>query len=692
MLINLQEHIPLPDIKSQTKIEKYKHWALPFSPVFPDKSLVADLPSIVAIDTETTGLNWAKKDNLFSIQAAWYNSQDKLVTAYWCFPVNPFSRSPVWRRTNDSRYYKLEDWLLLDLLLNSNHITKVFANAKFDMHMLEKMPGIVINGRIDDVLVMAWCCNTLENKPVGPKLKPLTKKYLDFPDDDEKTLKQQVIKVRKIAKERGYNTGKSVEQDYWLLREIIQDHNDGVDLCREYALNDAIRTIDLYNYYNEGLDLLGRREAYEVEVKLLPILYAMEKKGVRIDEQICITEIDRLGTSIGNEETFCRQESETFDLNVSSPKQMQKLLYKKLKLPITQRTKASKQYPNGQPSTDQEVLKQYKHIPIINSLLKIKGYDNGQKQYKNYLSNSVNDMVSFDDFPNSIKSKRLNPNINQINTSTGRLSVSNPNLQNVSDAEKSKAEYPIDTRTTFIVREGYRWYCIDFSQIELRIFAYRCGLGMQWYNSFFTGADDPHDETRRAVACLADLPEPAGRKLAKNTNFTIINCGGPKVLLKKYSVPLNQGKQIYEELHRAMPEIKKRQKEAESFAIQNGYIQTLTNRRIDVDLTRSDKGRYKWAYRATSYDIQGSAADIIKRAMIRVNEYILSTEYNATLLLTIHDELIFEVKKEHCYKSFLKRICDIMEDNSDLMPLSTPVSIEKTNKSWSSKDKVKVIL
>ncbi len=673
-------YTPLPELKSKND---YKIWTIPFHPIFPDINLIEDLPSIVAIDTETTGLNWAKEDCFFSIQAAWYNSQEKLVTAYWCFPVNPHNRQPIYRYDSNSKFYHLKDWLLLDTLLNSEHIIKVFANAKFDMHMLEKMNGIVINGRIDDVLVMAWCCNSLEK----PKLKSLAKKYLDFPDDDEKLLKQQVIKARKIAKERGYNIGKSVEQDYWLVAEIFPDDvfNTDENLCETYAVNDAIRTINLYYYYDKGLDVLNRREAYEVEVKLLPILYAMEKKGVRIDDQICIKEIDRLGIEIEKEETFIKQESEIFDLNVSSPKQLQHLLYKKLKLRITQFT------TKGQPSTDQEVLKQHKDIPIIDSLLKIKGYDNGQKQYKNYLARCILDDCTLDDFPN-LKPKCLHPNFNQIATTTGRLSCSNPNLQNVSDAEKSKAEYPIDTRTAFICREGYRWYCIDFSQIELRIFAYRCGPGMQWYNSFASGVDDPHDETRRAVPYLASMSEATGRKLAKNTNFTIVNCGGPIVLNKKYGIPLTEAKQIHEELYREMPEIKKRQKEAEQFAIQNGFIQTLTNRKIDVDCTRSTEGRYKWTYRATSYDIQGSAADIIKRAMIRVNEYILSTGYDAHLILTIHDELIFEVNKKCAFKSFLRNICNIMEDNSDLIPFSTPVSIEKTNKSWSSKDKVKVKL
>lgn len=669
----LFETVKYEPIETKTETEKWKHWKFPFNPIIPDLNFNYDIPSIVAIDTETTGLNWAKNDKPFTISAAWYDSQNKLQTAYWCWPVNPFSRSPVWRRTNDSRYFKLQDWIFLDSLLLSDSITKVFANAKFDMHMLEKIPGLKVNGRVDDVLVQAWICNTLEK----PKLKSLAKKYLNFSDDDEKILKQKVIKARKIAKERGYNIGKSIEQDYWLVKEIF-----GSDECKEYAINDVIRTIDLYNYYNEGLDILKRREAYETEIKLLPVLYKMEKKGVRIDDQICITEISKLGTEIEKQETFIKQESEIIDINVRSPKQLQHLLYGKLKLPITQQT------TTGQPSTDQEILKLYKDIPIIDSLLKIKGYENGKNQYKNYLSGSVSDDVILDDFPN-LKPKCLHPNFNQIATTTGRLSCSNPNLQNVSDAEKSKAEYPIDTRTAFISREGYRWYCVDFSQIELRIFAYRCGGTLR--KAFIEGRD-PHDETRQSIPFLRTKSKGLGRKLAKNVNFTIINCGGPGVLFKKYGIPLIEGKQIHVELYRAMPEIKKRQKEAEQFAIQNGYIKTLTNRKINVDLTRSNHGQYKWAYRATSYDIQGSNADINKRAMIRVNDYLQSTGYDAYLILTIHDELIFEINKKHTYKKVLRNIMDIMEDNSDLMDITTPVSIEKTNKSWSSKDKIKVQL
>ena len=160
-------------------------------------------------------------------------------------------------------------------------------------------------------------------------------------------------------------------------------------------------------------------------------------------------------------------------------------------------------------------------------------------------------------------------------------------------------------------------------------------------------------------------------------------------------MPLDEGIIIINEFHSEFRETKQRQRQAEQFALKNGYIETIIGRKINIDKSKNKEGGYKFAYRATSYDIQGSAADAIKLAMIETTKFIaaFTDKVEAHLVLSIHDELVFEIRKEDAYDWFIKGLVNCMEHVFfGYMDIPLKCEIEKTNKSWSSKDKHKVEL
>ena len=652
-------------------------------------------PSIIAVDTETTGLDWQVNANFFMITVAYDSLDNQTKTAAFEWSVDPFTREPIFLDSlKDERILKLMEWL------QDKSIIKIFANAKFDRHILEKNL-CTVKGTIYDVLLAAWCCNSQE-KSYG--LKTLSEKYLDFPIADEKHLKQLTVTARAKGKTHHYNLGKVLQMDYWLIKAFYPENK----LCEKYARNDVIRTLYLWEYYFKGMQVFNVWETFLREIKVMNIIYEMESRGVRFFESDCIEEIKNLNVKILNVGSNVKTALRNATLNLNSPIQLAKYLYgwdktkKDFSFQPCYDLEVTEWTEKGQPSTSTPTLEKYKADPVINDLIKYRGYEKGRTSCKNYLLAKAQDkFITSSDFP-FLKQWRLQPEFNQIAAyvggsekgarRTGRLSSSNPNLQNVADASKSGGLFVTDGRSFFGPREGYVWYCIDYSQLELRIFAERTGGKLK--DAFLQGRD-PHNETRQHVPYLAKMPAEKGRKLAKNTNFTIINCGGAEVLFKKYGMPLDEGSIIINEFHSEFRETKQRQRQAEQFALKNGYIETIIGRKINIDKSKNKEGGYKFAYRATSYDIQGSAADAIKLAMIETTKFIaaFTDKVEAHLVLSIHDELVFEIRKEDAYDWFIKGLVNCMEHVFfGYMDIPLKCEIEKTNKSWSSKDKHKVEL
>lgn len=687
--------VSVPTLHTPSKPNLFPTWIDP---------RLGNRPTVIAVDTETTGLRWSNKERPFAISLAWYDKNQDLKTGYFDWPVDPLTRQPV---------YSPNSLNLFNSWYRDHTIRKVFANTKFDMHMIWKNFAVLPKGKIEDVLIAAWCCNTLEK---SYRLNDLAEKYLQVDQEDQKILRSRVDKARKLAKKEGLNAGPEISgpyQDYWLLK--YYDHNNKD--CEIYACKDAgERTLDLWFFYEEALTELEAWDTYNKEMECLHIIFKMEERGVRFHEHECIEQLDILNKVCTEKEKLIKETLCDDNLNINSDKQLIPYIYghktklneeipvTSLNLPIiawTDGGKLGKKQPSMSTETlrklqNKDVSNRYETDGVVNNLIQYRGYNTGVKYFKNYLQYAVKDSnVGPEDLPFLHQKKAIHPSFNQIaaigdgqnRTRTGRLSSSDPNLQNVADPEKSNAL--VDGRASFGPRDGYVWYCIDYSGLELRLFAERSQGRL--LDAFLAGRD-PHDETRQAVPFLAAMPIGKGRKLAKNTNFTIINCGGANVLEKKYNVPITEGKQIVKEFYKAYPETILRQRAVEQFGIAHGYIETIFGRRINIDLSK-EHGKYNLAYRGTSYDIQGSAADIIKRAMIETYNFIKKTKYDAHLVLSIHDELVFEIKKEHCYKKFIKALVFIMENiASDMIKIPLKCEVQKTYTNWSTKEKKEVVL
>lgn len=664
----------------------------PSIPNFPKDIDTRYRPSIIAVDTECTGLNWSTGDRPFGVSMAWRDEKGKLKTAWWDWPVDPKTRQP--------QYQGSKGFNLFSSYYCDPTIPKVGANLKFDRHMLRSAKGIEAAGTCNDVLIAAWCCFTMEP---SYKLNDLAEKYLGIHQQETVKLKETVKSLQNKYRSSGNVNLGTWGQDYWLPKF----HFPLDRTCEIYGRKDAARTLLLWEYYSEGLQVLENQAAYWREIQVAEVIYRMERIGIRFNEDKCRKELVTLAEKMDQIKFDLFLATNDAEFNLNSGKQIAALLYDELGCPVIKETKG------GRPSTDFRTLKKLlscgvspKAAYIIEKLLEYSGLSTGESYCYNYLSNLTEDesinCSSVYDF--NTNPKCVHANFNQIaadnfavnNSRTGRLTSSNPNLQNVADPSKSVGStYVCDSRGFFIPRADRVFYCIDYSQLELRIFAERCGGPLK--QAFLEGRD-PHDETRRNVPCLAAMEnKEKARKLAKHTNFTIANCGGATALEEKYDIPYLEGIQIVSDLNEAMPQIRKRQKEAERFAIKHGYIETIFGRKINVDRSRHSDGTYKYTYRATAYDIQGSAADIIKEAMIQVQTFIDEQKaergLSADILLSIHDELVIEVSKSSSYKWFLKEIVYIMEHVADgIMEIPLKCEIVKARDSWSSKDKVEVKL
>jgi DNA polymerase-1 len=613
---------------------------------------------IVAVDTETTGLLAWKGARPFAICIAGENLVEDYL--YIQFEVNPYTRQVEYDKVNTKLSNCDIKWIRS--FLANPKIDKVFHHRKFDQRMLE-MAGFEIRGKCHDTAFAAKICNTLEPHY---KLKPLAQKYLGVPITDQDALRKLVEKYRKTGKDKGYLVGagnSDIDEDYWLPNVFLPEN----DLNKIYCVTDTLdRTLGLWHFYEEGMNQLNVRHIYDREMELYEVLYEMETKGLYTDYALIKQRIQELTFECLRIEMKLKEKFGSF--NLDSGQQVADVLYNKLKLPITDRTDPSPKYPNGQPKTDTPTLKKFRDNPYVDLLLQHSGWTTGKQYFVNYEHHYVKETST------------IHASVNQTDTRTWRLSCKDPNLQNVSNPETSGGLYVVNGREVFKPRPGYFWMVNDYAQLELRIFASRANE-TKLIKAFLDGRD-PHNETRENVPYLAGLPKEKGRKLAKNTNFTVINCGGAGVLLKKYGVPLDEGEPCIKGFYNAYPASKRRQKEAEQMGREYGYILNAYNRKLNVDPM--------YGYRATSYDIQSSACDLIKRAMIKLAKFFKQNLINGYMLLQIHDELIIELAMEYINDFVLfKDIIKIMEDHGGAFCIPMPVEAKIATENWSKKSLIK---
>ena len=526
-----------------------------------------------------------------------------------------------------SNNLSIEDVLgVLKNIFEDKNIKKISYDIKQSINILKQYNINIIN--YEDIKIIAYL---LDNGKYNIVLSNIIEHYL---------YNNIEIKINNIDR---YN---SIIKKYELENKIVNIFDV---VCFRI---DMINT--LYNIlYSRIIDNKELYEIYEnIEKPITDILANMEFLGVKID----INLLKQLSNDFSND--ILRLEKEIHDIsgsnfNINSPAQLSDILFNKLCLPkITKPTKS------GIYSTDIETMETlYQNgFEIAGKIIEYRHFT----KLKNTYTDALQKLVDNDG--------RVHTTFSNTNVITGRLSSNNPNLQNIpirtEDGEK--------IRKTFISKNGYSFIGVDYSQIELRILAEYADVKRLKEN--FKNGLDIHTETAKKVFNINDIT-PDMRRIAKAINFSIVYGTTSFGLAKRLDKTNNEAKQYMDNYFELYPEIKEYMNNIKDFVKKNGYIKTMFNRICYIDLNGPQKSFLERL--AINAPIQGTGADIIKIAMIKVNEAIKN--YNANILLQIHDELLIEVKDEELEE--VKNIVKNTMENVVDFGVDFPVEI-KTGKNW----------
>ncbi len=540
-----------------------------------------DNASRCCIDTETTSLN-PLDASLVGIALA----IDSERAAY----------IPVAHKENLEQLPKEVVLQLLKPYLESNTLKKVGQNLKYDYAVL-KQHGIQLNAICFDTMLESYILNSTASRH---NLDALAKHYLDY----------QTISFEEIAG-RGK---KALRFDEIPLKKAAP-----------YAAEDAAITLKLHETLYPKLDGSLKQVFRDIEMPLVPILADMEKQGVLIDVKQLEEHGKRLSTRIDAlAERAYALAGQSFNLN--SPKQLQDILYDTLKLPILSKT------PKGQPSTAESVLQELAFdYPLPAIILEYRSLTKLMSTYIEALPKRIHPTT-----------KRVHTSYNQAVTATGRLSSSEPNLQNIPIRHKEGRLI----RKAFIAPEGHCLLTSDYSQIELRIMAHLSGdKGLK---RAFDNNWDVHAATASEIfQTPLDSVTKEQRRRAKAINFGLIYGMSSFGLSKQLGVSTEEAKTYIERYFERYPGVLDYMDNTRQKAHKQGYVETLFGRRLYLpEINASNKMRQKAAERtAINAPMQGTAADIIKKAMIAISDWQKSPEGQAArMVMQVHDELVFEIQ------------------------------------------------
>ena len=514
----------------------------------------------------------------------------------------------------------------LQNLFKNKNITVVGQNIKYDMNVLYKY-GVNIDCNIQDTMLMSYV------------LDSSGKHDLD-------TLAEKHLNVQTIKYEELVGKGK---------KQLVLSDLTAEDVYR-YACEDADITLKLYNYFKDKLDKLKDQMILynNVELPLVKILSRMELVGVKVDK----SKLSQLSESFGKK--ISELENNIYQIvghsfNISSPKQLQEIFYEEMNLPVLKKT------PKGQPSTSEDVmidLADSHEVPKL--VLEYRNLSKLKNTYTDKLGEIINQ-----------ETKRLHTSYNQTVTITGRLSSSNPNLQNIPIKTKNGR----DIRKTFIPEKGSTIISADYSQIELRVMAHLSQD--QTLLESFKNNEDIHSVTAKEIFSSPGQPSGQQRRVAKTINFGLIYGISSFGLAKQLRIDNSEAKEFIDKYFLKYSGVKKFMSEIKKEAKVNGYVKTLAGRKIFLpNITHSNFQIRSAAERtAINAPIQGTAADILKLAMIQIDKWLLSQDGNIKMLMQVHDELVFEVKNSFVEEAKAK-IDNLMSNCSKLdVPLTVDVGL-----------------
>ena len=568
---------------------------------------------LFAFDTETTSLNYMDAE---------------LVGVSFCIEPGKAAYVPVAHDYPDAPTQLSRDDVLSALkpILESNDIIKVGQHIKYDKNVLANY-DITLNGIGFDTMLESYVLNSTAQRH---DMDSLALAYLGH----------KTIHFEEIA-------GKGAKQ--------LTFNQIPLEQAGPYAAEDADITLRLHQTIWEklsGIDEL-KQLLIDIEVPLACVLSRMEQQGVLIDSQKLRQQSQDLATRIAELEKEVHEEAgEPF--NLGSTKQLQHILFEKMSLPVIKKT------PKGAPSTSEDVLQELAlEYPLPQKIMEYRGLTKLKNTYTDKLPKMINHRTG-----------RVHTSYHQAVTATGRLSSTDPNLQNI----PIRNEEGRRVRQAFVPREGNKIVAADYSQIELRIMAHLSGdKGL--LDAFAHGKDIHKATAAEVFGVNLDDVTTEQRRSAKAINFGLIYGMSAFGLSKQLNIPRNEAQKYMDLYFERYPGVLEYMDSTREGAKEKGYVETVFGRRLYLpDIKASNGARRKGAERAAiNAPMQGTAADIIKMAMIKVDDWIANNASgDVTMMMQVHDELVFEIKEDKV-DEYVATITTLMETAATL---NVPLVVE----------------
>jgi len=570
---------------------------------------------LVAVDTETTSLDYMVAD-LVGISIAVEAGKAAYI---------PFGHD----------YLGVPEQLPRELvigklkpLLEDPSIKKVGQNLKYDMSIFAQH-GIALEGVEFDTMLESY---VLDSVATRHDMDSLAEKYLD----------EETIKFADVA-------GKGAGQ--------LTFNQVALEEAGPYAAEDADITLRLHQalWSKVSVEPTLRRVFADIELPLVPVLSRIERAGALVDDTLLFQQSQELAVRI------IELEKQAWELagqefNLASPKQLGEILFEKLEIPVLKKT------AKGAPSTKEEVLQELAlDYPLPKVLLEHRGLAKLKSTYTDKLPTMINRAT-----------KRIHTSYHQSGTATGRLSSSDPNLQNipVRNAEGRRV------RQAFIAGQGRKMVAADYSQIELRIMAH-LSEDPSLVAAFADGQDIHRATAAEVFSTNPDAVTVEQRRSAKAINFGLIYGMSAFGLARQLNIGRKQAAEYIDTYFDRYPGVLSYMNNVRSSAAEQGFVETFFGRRLYLPEINSRNGMRRQAAERTAINapMQGTAADIIKLAMISVDDWLQHSELTSVMIMQVHDELILEVP-EHELKQVTEGLAERMENAASLkVPLVVDVGV-----------------
>ena len=512
-------------------------------------------------------------------------------------------------------------------LLEDEKVCKLGQNLKYDMNVLGNY-GIHMQGIQHDTMLASYVLDST----LRHNMDDMAVRYLSY----------STTHYEDVA-------GKGAKQ--------ITFNQIEIDVAAPYAAEDADITLRLHNIFWPQLEeTKSLQNVYkDMELPLLPVLSRMERNGVLLDVEMLEKQSNQITKRLAElEQDIYKLAGQEF--NIGSPKQLQVILFEKMELPVISKT------PKGQPSTAESVLVELAHdYPLPKLILEYRSLSKLKSTYTDKLPKQVAEATG-----------RVHTSYQQAVAATGRLSSTDPNLQNI----PVRTEEGRRIRQAFIAAPGYKMVAADYSQIELRIMAHLSedkGL----LDAFSKGLDVHSATAAEVFGVSVEEVTKDQRRSAKAINFGLIYGMSAFGLAKQLDITRPEAQEYVDLYFKRYPGVKNYMEETKEKAKEAGYVETVFGRRLYLHEINAKNGmRRQYAERtAINAPMQGTAADIIKRAMIDLDKEIENESLDIRMIMQVHDELVFEVKESQLDNA-VRLITEKMENAATLsVPLLVDVGV-----------------